>query len=179
MHLKSVGALCARTLSYESCEFELIDGISDVNVQKLYNQATEVWTDVSLSTLFYDVGYYVKNPVLTNTISTMRIPTPYSFMPSSLNNVMRSTRKTKCRRRFSSGKLKWVMARSVIKCVTISTYTVTLIVRARTRMIMPSLKNASLDVPTVIVRASSYEDYFGQVSGTQGSVWFHTCINKN
>lgn len=52
MHLKSVGALCARTLSYESCEFELIDGISDVNVQKLYNQATEVWTDVSLSNLF-------------------------------------------------------------------------------------------------------------------------------
>ena len=175
MHLKSVGALCARTLSYESCEFELIDGISDVNVQKLYNQATEVWTDVSLFHPFsMHVDYYVKTPVLTPCI-----PTPHSFMPSSLNNVMRSTRKTKCRRRFSSGKLKWVMARSVIKCVTISTYTVTLIVRARTRMMMPSLKNASLDVPTVIERASSYEDYFGQVSGTQGSVWFHTCINKN
>jgi len=46
MHLKSIGALCARTLSYESCEFQLIDGISDVKVQKTYNDATAVWTDL-------------------------------------------------------------------------------------------------------------------------------------
>lgn len=44
MHLKSMGALCARTLSYESCEFELVDGISDEKVAALYNKASEIWT---------------------------------------------------------------------------------------------------------------------------------------
>lgn len=46
MHLKSIGALCARTLSYESCEFELVDGVSDDKVRTLYNQASEIWTDL-------------------------------------------------------------------------------------------------------------------------------------
>lgn len=46
MHLKSIGALCARTLSYESCEFELVDGIQDDSVRRLYNQASEIWTDL-------------------------------------------------------------------------------------------------------------------------------------
>ncbi len=46
MHLKSIGALCARTLSYESCEFELVDGVSDEKVRCLYNQATDIWTDL-------------------------------------------------------------------------------------------------------------------------------------
>lgn len=46
MHLKSVGALCARTLSYESCEFELVDGISNGKIHRLYNQAVELWTDL-------------------------------------------------------------------------------------------------------------------------------------
>lgn len=58
MHLKSIGALCARTLSYEGCEFELVDGISDVKVQRLYNKATEIWTDVSLSDELIRVIYY-------------------------------------------------------------------------------------------------------------------------
>ena len=44
MHLKSIGALCARTLSYESCEFELIDGISDEKVSAMYNKASDIWT---------------------------------------------------------------------------------------------------------------------------------------
>lgn len=44
MHLKSIGALCARTLSYESCEFELVDGISDDKVSAMYNKASEIWT---------------------------------------------------------------------------------------------------------------------------------------
>ena len=44
MHLKSIGALCARTLSYESCEFELVDGISDEKVSAMYNKASEIWT---------------------------------------------------------------------------------------------------------------------------------------
>lgn len=44
MHLKSIGALCARTLSYESCEFELVDGISDEKVSAMYNKASDIWT---------------------------------------------------------------------------------------------------------------------------------------
>ena len=58
MHLKSIGALCARTLSYEGCEFELVDGISDEKVQRLYNKATEIWTDVSLFDAFILFGIY-------------------------------------------------------------------------------------------------------------------------
>lgn len=46
MHLKSVGALVARTLSYEGCEFELVDGVSDDKVRQLYNKASEIWTDL-------------------------------------------------------------------------------------------------------------------------------------
>mmetsp|Transcript_18695 Transcript_18695/g.40471 ORF Transcript_18695/g.40471 Transcript_18695/m.40471 type:complete len:1753 (+) Transcript_18695:126-5384(+) len=46
MHLKSIGALCARTLSYESCEFELVSEVSDDKIHTLYNQATEIWTDL-------------------------------------------------------------------------------------------------------------------------------------
>ncbi len=44
MHLKSIGALCARTLSYESCDFELVDGVSDESVRALYNKASDIWT---------------------------------------------------------------------------------------------------------------------------------------
>jgi hypothetical protein len=46
MYLKSIGALCARTLSYESCEFELVDGVADDKVTPLYNQAVAIWTDL-------------------------------------------------------------------------------------------------------------------------------------
>lgn len=46
MYLKSVGALCARTLSYESCEFELVDGVADDKIRPLYNQAVAIWTDL-------------------------------------------------------------------------------------------------------------------------------------
>ena len=46
MYLKSVGALCARTLSYESCEFQLVDGVSDAKVGALYNRAAAIWTDL-------------------------------------------------------------------------------------------------------------------------------------
>jgi len=44
MHLKSIGALCARTLSYESCNFELVDGISDKKLSAIYDEATGIWT---------------------------------------------------------------------------------------------------------------------------------------
>lgn len=46
MHLKSVGAIVARTLSYEACEFELIDDVSDENVRKIYNDAANLWIDL-------------------------------------------------------------------------------------------------------------------------------------
>ena len=46
MHLKGMGAMCARTLSYKSCEFELVDGISNEKLRKLYNQASDIWCDL-------------------------------------------------------------------------------------------------------------------------------------
>jgi hypothetical protein len=46
MYLKSIGALFARTLSYESCEFELVDGVADDKIRPLYNQAVAIWTDL-------------------------------------------------------------------------------------------------------------------------------------
>ena len=71
MHLKSIGALCARTLSYEGCEFELVDGISDEKVQRLYNKATEIWTDVSLFDAFIRCGIY--NSLLAHTYSRAHV----------------------------------------------------------------------------------------------------------
>jgi len=44
MYLKSIGALCARTLSYEDCQFELVDGVSDESVRALYNKASDIWS---------------------------------------------------------------------------------------------------------------------------------------
>ena len=46
MHLKSLGAIVARTLSYKSCDFEICDGVSDDKVREVYNRATELWTDL-------------------------------------------------------------------------------------------------------------------------------------
>jgi len=46
MHLKSIGALCARALSYECCEFEIVDEVSNDKIYHLYNQATEIWTNL-------------------------------------------------------------------------------------------------------------------------------------
>lgn len=45
MHLKSVGAICARTLSYEACEFALIEDVSDDSVRKIYNDAANLWSE--------------------------------------------------------------------------------------------------------------------------------------
>ncbi|KAL7553446.1 hypothetical protein ACHAWF_017186 [Thalassiosira exigua] len=46
MHLKSIGAIVARTLSYSACEFEMVEGVGDDKVRKVYNSATELWTDL-------------------------------------------------------------------------------------------------------------------------------------
>ena len=54
MHLKSIGAIVARTLSYEACEFELIEDVSDDNVRKIYNDAANLWSK-------YAVHSYLSN----------------------------------------------------------------------------------------------------------------------
>lgn len=46
MHLKSIGAICARTLSYEDCEFALVDNDSDEKARAVYNSAAELWGDL-------------------------------------------------------------------------------------------------------------------------------------
>ena len=43
MHLKSIGALQARQLSYETCDFAIIDVISDDAFSQVYHEATEIW----------------------------------------------------------------------------------------------------------------------------------------
>lgn len=42
MHLRSIGAIVARTLSYLACGFEMIDNVGEAKVQKVCNQATEL-----------------------------------------------------------------------------------------------------------------------------------------
>ena len=39
MHLKSIGAITARMLSYSACEFEMIDGVGSDTVRAAYNSA--------------------------------------------------------------------------------------------------------------------------------------------
>ena len=46
MHLKATGSLVARTLSYESCSFDLVDDIGNEQVTKVYNEASQVWTEL-------------------------------------------------------------------------------------------------------------------------------------
>lgn len=46
MHLKSTGAICARTLSYEDCEFELVENASNEKARIAYNSSAELWGDL-------------------------------------------------------------------------------------------------------------------------------------
>ena len=46
MHLKATGSLVARTLSYKSCSFDLVDDIGNEQVTKVYNEASQVWTEL-------------------------------------------------------------------------------------------------------------------------------------
>ena len=46
MHLKSVGALCARTLSYKNCKFKLVDGVFNGRIHRVYNRVIKLWTDL-------------------------------------------------------------------------------------------------------------------------------------
>jgi len=46
MHLKSTGSICARTLSYSACEFEMVEDVGYDNVRKVYNESSELWVDL-------------------------------------------------------------------------------------------------------------------------------------
>ena len=46
MHLKSLGALQARQLSYSTCDFELVDVVSDENFSAVYEQAARIFVDL-------------------------------------------------------------------------------------------------------------------------------------
>jgi len=46
MHLKATGSLVARTLSYKSCSFDLVDDIGNEQITKVYNEASQVWIEL-------------------------------------------------------------------------------------------------------------------------------------
>ncbi len=48
-HLKQQGAMVARTLSYEDCEFETVQVKCDAKMEKLYNECTELWKDLYIA----------------------------------------------------------------------------------------------------------------------------------
>uniref|UniRef100_A0A7S3JZA5 Strawberry notch AAA domain-containing protein n=1 Tax=Aureoumbra lagunensis TaxID=44058 RepID=A0A7S3JZA5_9STRA len=48
MHLKQQGALVCRALSFKNCTFELIDGVMDAHVERVYDRAAEIWDQLRL-----------------------------------------------------------------------------------------------------------------------------------
>ena len=46
MHLKSLGALQARQLSYSTCDFNIVDVVSDEAYTNVYEQATKIWVSL-------------------------------------------------------------------------------------------------------------------------------------
>jgi len=46
LHLKSKGAMLARTLSYSNCEFSLVDEVMNKDMIKMYNDAAALWHDL-------------------------------------------------------------------------------------------------------------------------------------
>jgi len=48
-HLKKQGAMCARTLSYEGCEFETKKVPHDSEMESIYNKSTELWRDLVIA----------------------------------------------------------------------------------------------------------------------------------
>ena len=51
MHLKSKGALMARTLSYEGCEFEALHNVMDEKIASVYDRSTDLWTEMQKAVL--------------------------------------------------------------------------------------------------------------------------------
>lgn len=48
MHLKQQGALVCRALSFKRCTFELVDGVMDAHMEKVYDRAAELWDKLRL-----------------------------------------------------------------------------------------------------------------------------------
>lgn len=46
LHLKSKGAMLARTLSYSNCEFSLVDDVMNNDMIKMYDAAADLWHDL-------------------------------------------------------------------------------------------------------------------------------------
>lgn len=47
MHLKGEGALVARTLSYEDCNFEAVPNVMDESIKAVYDQSARLWKDLN------------------------------------------------------------------------------------------------------------------------------------
>lgn len=47
MHLKGEGALVARTLSYEDCNFEAVPNVMDKSIKAVYDQSARLWKDLN------------------------------------------------------------------------------------------------------------------------------------
>lgn len=47
MHLKGEGALVARTLSYEDCNFEAVPNVMNGNIQAVYDQSASLWKNLN------------------------------------------------------------------------------------------------------------------------------------
>ena len=51
MYLKSKGAMVARTLSYEGCEFEAVNNAMSKEMEHVYNQSTDLWKEMHVALL--------------------------------------------------------------------------------------------------------------------------------
>jgi len=51
MYLKSIGALQARQLSYETCDFAIVDVVSDENYSNVYEEAAKIWASLYVELL--------------------------------------------------------------------------------------------------------------------------------
>ena len=47
MHLKGEGALVARTLSYEDCNFEAVPNVMNAGIKAAYDQSARLWKDLN------------------------------------------------------------------------------------------------------------------------------------
>mmetsp|Transcript_13450 Transcript_13450/g.43812 ORF Transcript_13450/g.43812 Transcript_13450/m.43812 type:complete len:544 (+) Transcript_13450:67-1698(+) len=66
MHLKQQGALVCRALSFQHCTFELVDGVMDAHLEKVYDRAVELWAQLRLVLLKMLGDKTLKNPFDTS-----------------------------------------------------------------------------------------------------------------
>jgi hypothetical protein len=75
MELKSKGAMVARTLSYEGCEFEGISNVMSEEMEKVYNKSSDLWMEMHVA-LLNKVEERRKRIEFENLHSAFRIKTP-------------------------------------------------------------------------------------------------------